>query len=332
VYYSAPIQEGAPPGWNHTSHISEFRVSADNPDAADPGSERILLRVAQPQMNHDGGQIAFGPDGTLYIPLGDGGAADDVAEGHVEDWYEANAGGNGQDLTENMLGSILRIDVNSGDPYGIPPDNPWVNEPGIPPEQWAYGFRNPYRISFDRGGDHWLYVGDAGQNLWEEVSVAQAGGNYGWNVLEGTHCFSTDNPDAEAENCPQTDPEGDPLIPPVIEFRNINQADGVGLTVVGGNVYRGSAIPDLFGMYVFGSWSSSWSQMQGQLFMAIPRSLDGGLWQTFALPTAESGMGLLNAAILSFGEDWNGELYVLTSQDLGPTGSSGQIWRIVPAE
>ncbi len=333
VYYSAPLRNGAPAGWNHTSHVSEFTVSPDNPDQADAASERIVMQVDQPQANHNGGQIAFGPDGYLYIPLGDGGSADDNDEGHVDDWYEANGGGNGQDVSQNLLGSILRIDVDSGDPYGIPADNPFADDPQIGAEQWAWGFRNPYRISFDRGGDNWLFVGDAGQNLWEEVSVVQSGGNYGWNVLEGSYCFSTDNASSdEVLDCPRADPDGNPLINPVVEFRNINQLDGIGLTVVGGNVYRGRAISALEGTYVFASWSSSWGETKGQLFVVPVGALDGGAWQMFALPTTESDMGLLSVAILSFGEDADGELYVLTTGSIGPQGTSGQIWRIIPAQ
>jgi glucose/arabinose dehydrogenase len=132
VYYSAPLREGAPQDFDHTAHISEFSVSSQNPDRADPGSERIILAVDKPQSNHNGGTLLFGPeDGFLYISLGDGGARNDAAPGHVADWYEFNAGGNGQDVTQNLLGSILRIDVDTGDPYGIPQDNPFVGREGL---------------------------------------------------------------------------------------------------------------------------------------------------------------------------------------------------------
>jgi len=279
VYYSAPGGSG-----DHTSHVSEFHVSGDDPNRADPASEKVILQIEEPQPNHNGGQITFGPDGYLYIPLGDGGGADDTDPGHVSDWYDVNAGGNGQDTQQNWLGSILRIDVNSGDPYAIPSDNPTPPGGNSPTEQWAWGFRNPYRISFDSGGDHWLYAGDAGQNMWEEVDVVQAGGNYGWNVREGAHCFNASNHNADLPNCPTADPQGNPLIDPVLEFMNLNQSGGLGLTMIGGNVYRGSAIPALSGKYVFASWSSSWSATAGQLLVATPGPLNSGLWMTYALP------------------------------------------------
>lgn len=326
VYYSAPLRDGAPEGWDHTSHLSEFTISSDNADVADADSERILMQIDQPQTNHDGGQIVFGPDGYLYIPLGDGGGANDTGEGHVDDWYEDNGGGNGQDRDQNLLGSILRIDVDNGNPYSIPADNPWGDE------QWAFGFRNPFRISFDSGGDHWLYVGDAGQDRYEEIHVVEAGGNYGWNIFEGTYCFDANDPAESLEECPNEDPEGNPLLDPVIQFKNINQPDGLGLVVVGGNVYRGSQIPEMEGMYVFGSWSSSWSETKGQLFVSEPDDLDGGLWDMYALSLVDSEMGLLNGmSILSFGEDPQGDLYVLTTESIGPSDTSGKIWKIVPA-
>lgn len=323
VYYSAPLRDGGQ--GDHTSHLSEFTVSVDDPNAADAGSERVVMQIDQPQANHNGGQIRFGPDGYLYIPLGDGGGANDNDDGHVDDWYAENAGGNGQDTEQNLLGSILRIDVNAGDPYGIPADNPRGDE------QWAWGFRNPYSMHFDAGGEGWLLVADAGQNLWEEASVVQAGGNYGWNVMEGTHCFATSNPDAEAATCPGSDPEGNPLMGPVVEYRNLNGSGGIGLVIVGGTIYRGSAIPEMSGMYVFSSWSSSWSEPLGQLFVAQVGA-PTELWPMWALPTTQDGMGKLDASVLGFGEDEAGEIYVLTAQSIGPQGETGAVWRIVPAD
>jgi glucose/arabinose dehydrogenase len=326
VYYSAPLRAGAPAGWNHTSHISEFRVSADDGNRADPGSERILLQVDEPQANHNAGTLAFGPDGFLYISLGDGGGGNDEGPGHVEDWYLPNAGGNGQDVTANLLGSILRIDVDGGPPYGIPADNPFVGLPGLD-EIFAYGFRNPYRMSFDMGGSRDLIVSDAGQALWEEVSVVVRGGNFGWNVKEGTHCFSTRNPTQSPASCPDLDPEGDPLIDPVIEFANSNQAGGLGLAAVGGHFYRGAALPELAGLYIFGSWSSSFQNPQGRIFVATPRPV--GLWDFYEPVITSSADGRLGHFVLGFGQDLDGEVYVLTTDRSGPEGNTGQVFKIV---
>jgi glucose/arabinose dehydrogenase len=326
VYYSAPLRDGAPAGFDNTTHIAEFRVSAD-PNVADPASERILLQVDQPQFNHAGGTVLFGPDGHLYVSLGDGGGADDVGLGHVEDWYATNEGGNGQDVTENLLGNILRIDVDGGDPYGIPADNPFVGREGLD-EIWAYGLRNPYRFSFDRATGA-LLAGDAGQNLWEEVSVIQKGGNYGWNVKEGTHCFSTADPSTSPPDsfCPDADPDGVPLLDPVIEYANARSpGGGLGLSVVSGHVYRGSAIPQLRGRYVFGDWSRSFAP-DGTLFVAKPRAR--GLWQIQELRIAGDPDGRLGHFVLAFGEDAAGELYVLTTDTAGPTGDTGKVYRLV---
>jgi glucose/arabinose dehydrogenase len=333
VYYSAPLREGAPAGFDHTSHVSEFRVSAD-PNRADPSSEQILLQVDEPQFNHNAGTLLFGPDGFLYISLGDGGGADDVGLGHVEDWYAANAGGNGQDVTQNLLGNILRIDVDSGDPYGIPPGNPFTATPGCADgcdEIFAYGFRNPYRMSFDMGGSHRLFVGDAGQELWEEVSIVDNGGNYGWNVKEGTHCFSTDNPDESPAECPDHVRsgvrEGDPLTDPVIEYANHHQPGGLGAVVVGGHVYRGTVLRQLVGRYVFGDWSREFEVPDGTLFVASPRRK--GLWLMQELRVANRPSGRIDHYVLGFGQDSSGEVYVLVTENTGPTGNTGKVFKLV---
>jgi glucose/arabinose dehydrogenase len=331
VYYSAPLRAGGPAGFNHTSHISEFRVSAGNPNRADPGSERILLQVDEPQFNHNAGALLFGPDdGDLYISLGDGGGANDVGLGHVADWYADNAGGNGQDVTENLLGSVLRIDVDGGVPYGIPPDNPFAASPGLD-EVWAYGFRNPYRMSFDKGGGRDLFVADVGQLLWEEVSIVDAGGNYGWNVKEATHCFDAENPSQPQANCPDIvgaghPRAGDPLIDPIIEYPQARQG-GPGVAVVGGFVYRGAVLPQFRGRYIFGDWSRSFGRSDGTLFVAMSRR--SGLWNMQELRVATSPTGRLNARVLGFGEDPAGELYVLTTNNTGPTGATGKVLKLV---
>ena len=168
MFYTAPPPPGGPDHdagntglpltWDNTTTISEFKVSSSNPDLADISSERFILQQPHLPSNHNGGTIAFGRNGYLYISIGDGGNKNDIGPGHVEDWYAVNAGGNGQDIEQNLLGNILRIDKN----YAIPQDNPFVNKPGLD-EIYAYGFRNPYRFSFDMGGSGRLFVGDAGQ-------------------------------------------------------------------------------------------------------------------------------------------------------------------------
>jgi glucose/arabinose dehydrogenase len=336
VWYSAPLRPGAPAGYDNTARISEFRVSAANANRADPASERIVLEVDKPQFNHNGGTLLFGPDdGYLYVSIGDGGGADDVGLGHVEDWYAANAGGNGQDIQQNLLGNILRIDVDRGAPYAVPADNPFAGTPGCADgcdEIWTYGLRNPYRMSFDQGGAHDLFVGDAGQELWEEVSIAVKGGNLGWNVKEGTHCFSTDNPDESPAECPDTvgaphPRAGDPLIDPVIEYANHHQPGGLGATVIGGHVYRGRALPQFAGRYVFGDWSREFEEPDGSVFVASPRKK--GLWHMEQLRIATSPTGRVGHYVLGFGQDLAGEMYVLTTDQTGPSGTTGKVYRLV---
>ena len=333
VYYSAPLIGESHPGWNHTGQLSWFSVSENDHNVADPDSEVSILRVDQPQGNHNGGEIAFGPDGYLYMALGDGGGANDVGTGHVEDWYEANAGGNGQDVTQNLLGSILRIDVDTGEPYAIPEENPFAGdgEKGLP-EIWAYGFRNPYRFSFDAGGDGELFVADVGQNLWEEVSIATAEGNYGWNVKEGAHCFSASTPSQPPEDCPDTDPDGNALIDPILEYQNGNAPGGLGLAVVGGYVYRGEALPSFEGRYVFGDWSTSFGQGDGKLFAAMRPEEEGAMWSFQELEITGRDGGELGGFLMGFGQGPDNELYVLTSQSPGPQGTTGRVWKLVPPE
>ena len=315
VFYSAPLRSGAPEGWSCTNRLSEFQVSNDNQNTIDMNSEKVLLQIDKPQMNHNGGTIAFGPDGYLYLPLGDGGGANDVGMGHV-------SGGNAQD-TSTLLGKILRIDVNNASAaYGIPVDNPFINEKGFLPEIWAYGLRNPYRISFDSAGR--LFVADAGQNLWEEVDIVSKGGNYGWNIREGTHCFDPNSPKESPASCSNIGRKGEPLLGPVIEYDHNDRT-----VVVGGYVYEGKALMPLVGSYVFADWSSSFAKGDGKLYMA--KSNGGGLWKMEEIRVADRPGGRINEYIRSIGQDEEGELYVLTSEVGGPTGDTGKIYKIVPS-
>jgi glucose/arabinose dehydrogenase len=249
------------------SVIAEYRVSAADANQADPASERILLTVNQPFANHKAGQLAFGPDKFLYIGFGDGGSGGDPL-------------GNAQNL-QTHLGKMLRIDVDhttAALPYAIPADNPFVAGGGLP-EIWAYGLRNPFRFSFDAATGR-LFAGDAGQDLYEEIDLLQRGGNYGWNVMEGLHCFKP------ATGCNQAG-----LMLPIAEYDHSE-----GIAVIGGYVYRGSAIPTLAGSYVFGDYGSGkiWRLTQD----------DSGAWQRVLLLSS-------GRSISSFGRDSAGELYLV---------------------
>ncbi|WP_135535553.1 PQQ-dependent sugar dehydrogenase [Halostella pelagica] len=347
VRYSAPLREGTPEEYSHTFVLSEFRAD-ENRKAADSESERTVLEIPQPQRNHNAGAVAFGSDGFLYVATGDGGGANDVGTGHVDDWYDENAGGNGQDVTETLLGGILRIDVDSealrvsgvgGDdadaageddaPYAIPDDNPLVGEDGLD-EYFAWGLRNPWRFSFD--GDGRLFVADAGQELFEEVNLVERGGNYGWNVREGSRCFSPDSPGDPPEDCPDETPEavrgGDTLVDPIIDYPHQAAGERIGSSVVGGHVAETDHVPDLEGTYVFGDFSASFGEPSGSLFAATPPD-DGGQWSMKRLVPAD---GPLERFVLSFGRDRDGRLYVLTTRQLAPDGESGVVYRIDSAE
>jgi glucose/arabinose dehydrogenase len=310
VRYSAPPREGTPSGYDHTFVLSEFHA---DPGAAtaDPDSERTILEIPEPQFNHNAGAIAFGPDGYLYVAVGDGGGANDEGTGHVADWYDAVGGGNGQDVTENLLGSILRVDVDDRDGdrnYAVPDDNPLVGEDGLD-EQYAWGFRNPWRLSF--GPEGRLFVGDVGQGAWEEVSIVDSGGNYGWNVREGTHCF-------QVEDCPDESPRGRELRDPVIEYPHAGAAVS-GISVVGGYLYDGDELSGFDGEYVFADWRAD-----GQLFAA--RERDDGLWPTRVVDVeADVEFG---SNVLSFGRNPDGELFVCTTAGGGPSGDAGAVFRL----
>ncbi len=332
LFYTAPPNAGTPvpgppgSGWNNLTRISEFRVSAVDANQADPGSERVLLEDNHPYINHNGGTVAFGPDGFLYISIGDGGNADDVGNGHVSDWYKVNAGGNGQDNYANLMGDILRIDVN-GSPYSIPPDNPFVGT-AAKPEIYAFGFRNPYRFSFDMGGSHQLIAADVGQSLYEEIDLVTKGGNYGWNVKEGSHCFDTDSDLVERASCPSIDSAGNPLIDPVLELvNNANpKGGGVGNAVIGGFVYRGTALPSLQGKYLFGMFATTNNAESGKVFSADMSANGSWSYSPLALVGYPTDLGTY---LKSFGQDQSGEIYLLTSDQAGPNGNTGKVYKII---
>lgn len=328
VYYSAPRRPGGPaPGvlWNNLARVSEFRVSADE-NVADASSERAILELDDPQGNHNGGTLQFGPtDGYLYTAIGDGGGANDTPVGHVPDWYLVNAGGNGQDVEANLFGNILRIDVN-GIPYAIPPDNPFVGKPGLD-EVYASGLRNPFRFSIDQGGNHDIIAGDVGQLLYEEIDVIQKGGNYGWNVKEGFSCFNAASSLNPFVTCPSVDNFGNQLIDPVIVLNNFrNPVSPRTTAIIGGNVYRGSDIKALKGKYVFGTYSQSPTTTNGELFVAEPAG--PGPW-SYAELSLKSSPNDIGALLKGMGEDNRGELYLTTSLVGGPSGNTGKVWKLV---
>lgn len=263
VYYSA-----ADPS---RSVVSRFSLDEEDTDVADPGSEVIIMEVAQPFSNHNAGQLAFGPDGYLYIGLGDGGSAGDPL-------------GNGQNLV-TLLGSILRIDVSGlsapGD-YEIPADNPFVGTTGARGEIWAFGLRNPWRFSFD-SETGLLWAGDVGQSSWEEIDIIAKGANYGWNIMEGSHCYSP------ATGCDQSG-----LTLPIVEYDHSE-----GCSVTGGYVYRGDQTPSLQGYYIYGDYCS------------------GNIWALVYDGSVVTDNVLLvdsDLSITSFGEDLAGNLYILDRQ------------------
>lgn len=334
VYYQRLPRPGGPAAgvlWNNLSRVAEYKVSASNPNVADMSSEKVILEWDDPQSNHNGGTLAFGPDGYLYIAIGDGGGADDVGPGHVNDWYAANQGGNGQDIEANLLGNILRIDINAanGKTYGIPADNPFVNKNGLD-EIYAYGFRNPFRMSFDMSGSHELILGDAGQALYEEIDLVKKGGNYGWNVREGAHCFNAAKDTALLSTCPLVDSFGNALIDPVIELNNTaNPLGGKALTVIGGNVYRGNSIPGLQGKYIFGTFAQSQGKADGELFVANPAGQNTWHYDEISLKSFPNDLGHY---LKGFGQDNSGEIYLTVSGMLGPTGTTGQVYKLVRAK
>lgn len=254
--------------------ISRFQVSPQDPDRADPSTETVIITLPQPFSNHNAGQLAFGPrDGYLYITAGDGGSGGDPE-------------GNGQNR-RTLLGSILRIDVDQhpdGRNYGIPADNPFfMNNEGYREEIYAYGFRNPWRMSFDPQTGR-LWVADVGQNKWEEIDIVVAGGNYGWNIMEGRHCF---NPPS---NCNQAG-----LIAPVWEYDHSQ-----GISITGGYVYRGNALPQLAGKYIYADFGS------------------GRIWALSAgegRPAANEELLNSSLPIASFGVDEQNELYICSFDD-----------------
>ncbi|HSG76500.1 MAG TPA: PQQ-dependent sugar dehydrogenase [Burkholderiales bacterium] len=319
VAYSAHLDYQSDLGqmlwYSHSNVVEEYTVSKSDPNAADPSSARRILSTPWPQFNHNGHWIGFGKDGKLYVSMGDGGYANDWGIGHNP------AIGNGQDMS-TLLGKILRIDVDArtGDkPYGIPSDNPFVNDRNAKPEIWASGLRNPWRCSFDTGSGQ-LFCADVQQNSYEEVNIIAKGQNMGWRRMEATHCFDYLKPDNHPASC---DKGG--LTGPILEYQNCTaKPQGCkGISVTGGYVYQGKQAA-LKGKYIFGDWSKSFAEMDGQIFIATN---SGGKW---SMEVAEvTNMKGKLPYVLAFAQDANGEVYALTSITTGPNGSLDTIYKIV---
>lgn len=297
VYYTAPTNVS---GFDHQNIIAEYQISGDDPNAADPTSERIIMSINHPQFNHCGGQLAFGPDGYLYIGVGDGGGEGDP-NGVI---------GNGQNIN-TTLGKILRIDVDQGDPYSVPADNPFVGVDGQD-EIYAYGFRNPFRFSFDMTTGR-LFVGDVGQDLWEEIDIVEKGGNYGWRIMEGNHLFDPTLASYLGINIST-------LAPPIYDYSHY-----VGHTVIGGVVYRGTIYPSLVGKYVYGDWSATYFQPRGKLYYLNEDTPTIWSHKEFRFTNDKP----LNLRIMSIGTDESGEIYVLTQRSIGPLLHTGELWKLV---
>jgi glucose/arabinose dehydrogenase/plastocyanin len=324
--------EGTPA--NHQSVIREWKVPAPSDPASviDPNSSRVLLRIDEPQFNHNGGSLAFGKDEYLYIATGDGGAADDQGVGHSPE-------GNGQDRS-NVLGKILRIDPaktsSANGQYGIPKQNPFAKGKKASPggqkacsdgacdEIYAFGFRNPYRFSFDRVKNA-LYVADVGQNDIEEVDIVKAGGNYGWPIKEGHFCFNSNGQErgfvTDAKSCGSKK-----LIDPIAEYDHDE-----GRAIIGGFVYRGSAIQSLRGHYVFGDYAQTFNN-DGRLFYLLGKNLgqQGRFRKSKPAELQLDGQKSLGLSLLGLGEDANGELYILANSTGVPGGSTGIVLKMAP--
>lgn len=360
VYYSKTYAAGTDPGpplagdpVDHAGVLAEYKVSATDPNLADPTSERRLMVFTEPQSNHNGGQLEFGPDGYLYFGLGDGGSQQDNNAGHTggSTVRPTDNLGNSQDKTR-IFGKILRIDPLDPDgagplTYDIPTDNPFFSDPtpGIRKEIYSYGMRNPWRFSFDKrpGGTDRLFCGDVGGDRVEEIDLIVSGGNYGWRYKEGTEFPSFSS---GAATNPMPNPGG-MIIDPIAVYAHSNLPANdptilpkLGLSVTGGFVYRGAAIPALLGKYVFGDYGST-STLQtwdGRLMGLEETSTGSGVFTlTQAIPLAGQSNPIVGHRILGFGEDESGEIYVGMKTKAGVLQldgglPSGGIYKIVPLQ
>jgi len=325
VTYTAPRRAEAPADWDCTLRLAEFQLPAGDPPRVDPASEKVLLEVDKPFANHNGGRMAFGPDGLLYLGVGDGGNAHDQGKRPET--------GNGQNL-RTLLGKILRLDVDrasDGRAYGIPSDNPFADGREGLPEIYAYGLRNPWGLAFDQGGTGELFVADVGQDLFEEVDIIRKGGNYGWFLREGFEGFNAKSPKTPPTNAPTVGARGEPLLDPILQYRHTGlkkDPEAQGISITGGYVYRGQAFPALQGRYVFGDWSRNWGVPQGVLLAATRPEGAQPRWALERLEIVEPKA--FAGYVTGFAQDRDGELYVLTNGSNGLIPGKGRIWKLVP--
>lgn len=331
VVYSAPRRASAPAEWDHAERLSEFKTAGDDLSSADPASERVVLEIDEPDWNHNSGRIVFGPDGYLYWTVGDGGAPNDV--GDVQRGRGHPPGGNGQKL-DTLLGKILRLDVDHGSPYGIPKDNPFADGKKGSPEIFAYGLRNPWGMSFDRGGKHDLIVTDVGQDRWEEINVIVKGGNYGWNLREGFDGFDPKDPLHAPTNSVTVGADGKPFVDPVFTYKTLRGRGtdplSYGVTITGGYVYRGKSFPELVGKYIFADWSRSMALADGTLLVATIPKESSARWTVEPLALHDFPNGRIKSYIWAMGEDDQGELYVLANGINSVVNTRGKVFKLVP--
>lgn len=325
--YSAPLRPSGPTGWSHTMRVSEFQIDPGNPLQAKAGSERVVLEIDEPLWNHNSGRIGIGPDGFLYLTVGDGGAPNDTGVGHADV-------GNGHTLT-TLLGKMLRLDLD-GSPYNIPKDNPYADGKSGRPEIYAYGLRNSWGFSWDRGGTHELFLADVGQDIWEEVNMIVNGGNYGWRVKEGSAFFNPDTPLQSPQTGPKAGADGKPFIDPILTYKNARafprDPQSRGSTVVGGYIYRGKAFPNLVGKYVFGDWAKNWIS-DGQIFVATRTAGSPSGWTMERAEIEGHPAGNIGAYLWAYGEDEAGELYLLaTGANTAIEGKRGKLLKLVPPQ
>jgi len=326
VTYSAPRAADAPANWNHTRIVSEFTVDAANADLIDTSSERILIQQHWPSRKHNGGALAFGSDGYLYIGFGDGGGIHGVGADTLNDAYSVPANqlhwdSTAQDL-QSLFGKLLRIDVDAGLPgYAIPADNPLVDKLGRN-EIYAWGFRNPYRISFDPNQSGDLYITAVAETLWEGIYRVEGPGNYGWPIKEASHCFDRSRPlDPPAECAHQQAIAEGSLVDPVVEYPNMSvhregstvNLIGVGTAVVGAVMHREEKPAALL---LFADWSLDFQKPSGQLFAA--QESDEALW-------SYEQIAKFDTRIIGLVQDTDNRKYILTNENFGPYGTTGKV-------